>query len=238
MAAGLKWEIPGGYETILPIVDDFVMKENIPTMFIDNVIIYDQNTGEECLRGPPSFCCPHFHLLRRPYAELFKRGGIVSENDDCIAAITAELFLDGFLYTKEANSQIVQPLGGYWASPNLIGNRNWIWEFVMAPKNINRYSFGAKLESEFLDLTFFGENCNMWNPRRNVFEKGSMFCVPIRWDLDLKETHPMTGKIAGGGYCGCRLLCTHYDDARDYNSNRGWDMNTWLSGNVPRGNVT
>ncbi len=221
----------------MPIVDSFVVKQNIPLVYIDEVIYWDPITGEDLIRAPPKFCLPHLHFLRRPYAELFQRGGIVSEGEDCIAGITSEFFMDGFLFTKENNSQIVQPLGCYWSSPNLVGDRNWVWQFAMAPKNVHRYSFAGKLESECLDLTFAGVTCKIWHPKEERFYKGDMHLLPIKWELDLKETHPCTGKIAGGGYCDSRFLCIHFTDELDYNSHGGWDKNIWLSGKVPRGNV-
>ncbi len=192
---------------------------------------------DSCLVSASSKYFPHLSLLRRPYAELFERGGIVSENNECIAGITTEFFSDAFHFTQEANSQVVQPIGCYWSSPNFVGDRNWIFQWCMSPKNMHRYSYACELECECLELTFTGCKGQIWNKQKSTFEEGTFFALPIKWGLDNPETGPYTGRIHGRGYWGSRLLSIRFDDVNDYACHGGWYQNLWLSTNVVHGNV-
>ncbi len=238
---GLSWTALDKEHSIYPVVDSFIDCKNIPTIVITSVFV---ERDEEVLLEANIKYFPHFYLFTRPYASLFERGGVCSERDietgnrtKCIAAISQEFFLDGFYYTREANSRLIQPNGGYWSSPNLVGPRNWIWQWCMAPKNMHRYSYCGELESECLDLTFNGINTCIWNTQDVRFEMGRFYSIPLVWGLDNPETGNMTCRVAGGGYNACRLLSCRYDDENDYASTGGWKHNIWLTGRVVHSNV-
>ncbi len=90
----------------------------------------------------PTFACPLLYHLIRPYQKAFEKGGILTDDDDGHLAVTSsEYFADGLHVTQQTKNDVSEPIGGYWSCPNFVGNRNWIWQWVMAPKQMNRYSY-------------------------------------------------------------------------------------------------
>ncbi len=160
---GITWKLPNGQQrTLLPIVDDFIDKSKIHSVQLKNINI--QKEGLENSTLPIEKSWPYLNFFERPYGDLFKNGSICDEKigeEPTIVGISSEFYMDAFNITEEGNTQIKQPNAGYWCSPHLLGDRNWLWQWGIAPKDMHRYSYASILEKESLEMTFFGASTTL-----------------------------------------------------------------------------
>ncbi len=238
---GISWDGPKGKQSLLPIFDDFVDPQKIHRIHLENIVIQKEGYPDSSFPIDKSF--PHLNYFQRPYGELFRRGSLVEspQNDGLtIAGFSSEFYMDSFNITEEGNTQIKQPNAGYWSSPHLLGDRNWIWQWGIAPKNMHRYSFASILENECLQMTFFGIETTIWNKEREDLENALLFSLPVRWVFDSPEAHPFTGCICSqpNAYCPCRMSARRYTDTDGFSSHCSHGRNAFINGQIIHGNVT
>ncbi len=237
---GLSWDGSNGTQHHLPVVDAFVNQSKIHCVHLENITIQEEGISDSVF--PIDKCFPYLNLFRRPYGELFAKGSFVEkdqENTQTIAGISTEFYMDSFNITEEGNTQIKQPNAGYWSSPHLLGDRNWLWQWGIAPKNMHRYSFASILEDECLEMTFFGTQTTIWNKNTQDLETALLFALPVRWVFDSPEAHPFTGCICAqaNAYCPCRMSARRYTGVDGFASHFSHGRNAFINGQIIYGNV-
>ncbi len=130
---------------LVPVVDAFVHKQSIFNVHVTHVSFGGVVNGKRIAPIPPKIL-PHFYYLRRPYKFIFDKGGLLSDaHGNVVAATSHEFFADGLQMTSQVKNEVSEPVGGYWSCPDMIGNRNWLYQWVMAPKKMNRYAYACYL---------------------------------------------------------------------------------------------